>query len=880
MTAVQHRPGQTGAERQQGAPAMPERRASPFPQDELRRRLSLPGLACELFRRTPATTCYLAAVWVAGLVTGSITHGPPRWLSGYVSAGLPSLGHGYWWTPLSASLWASGLDSYLAITVLGLLILAPAEHRMGITRTFTMLLASQAAGLLLAAGLIKLAELAHEPWLSALAGETAVGALPGVLGVGFALSCTLTPLWRRRLRLLLTAAITISVMYIGHLEQVALACGAAVGLVAVALTYDRAWPWAGLRGSQHEERVLVGVLVAVPAFGGILAALVASAHGPMSLSSLLFATQGPGPRDLAASCPHAGLAVACRGLHEQQLYAPWAGVPVQAGPALLLLLCAYGLRRGRRLAWWLAVVINLTVLAVSIWVVYAVDSGPSVRIARLDIWARTILPAREATVLSVVTLIVLLVTRRRFDQTADGRAIRKLTATLATALGASWGAFLLLGYLLRDRSSPRPEFGGPAQDLPMRFLACMLFSNRFLPAGLVGRLLYVWVFLLFWIVVLGALTAFFLHTRTYRDADAADRARAILTRGGSTLSYMSTWPGNAYWFSPDGRAAIAYRAIAGVAVTVGEPYGDPAAFDSAITEFASFCEHRGLQPCLYSVTARARAVTQRLGWRWVQVAEDTLLPLGHLQFAGKKWQGVRAALNKAAREGITAEWWSYPEMPLELLGQIHEISGKWMADKGLPEMNFMLGGLDELNDPNIRCLVAVGADRKLHAITSWMPVYDSGRPVGWTLDLMRRNTEGTVRGVMEFLIATAALTFQEEGARFVSLSGAPLAGLDRGDRGERPCALQRVLDMIANAMEPAYGFQALRQFKDKFQPTYQPLYLTYPDPAALGPIAIAISRAYLPHLTSRQGLRLLTKIRRPHTNSGPVQQRERGVPDA
>ena len=407
----------------------------------------------------------------------------------------------------------------------------------------------------------------------------------------------------------------------------------------------------------------------------------------------------------------------------------------------------------------------------------------------------------------------------------------------------------------------------------------MLFSDRFLPAGLVGRLLYGSVFLLFWIVALAAVTAFFLHTGTDSDmdADAADRARAILTRGGSTLSYMTTWPGNVYWISPDGRAAIAYRAVAGVALTVGEPYGDPAAFDSAIAGFASFCEDRGLQPCLYSVTARARAVTQRLGWRSVQIAEDTLVPLGQLQFAGKKWQVVRAALNKAAREGITAEWWCYPEMPPELRGQVRQISGKWVADKGLPEMNFMLGGLDELNDPNVRCLVAVDANRKLHAITSWLPVYDGGRPVGWTIDLMRRNTGGTVRGVMEFLIATAALTFQEEGARFVSLSGSPLAGLNRGncadggdgdgDRGEQPWALQRALDMIADTMEPAYGFQSLRQFKDKFQPVYEPLYLAYPDPAALGPIAIAIGSIYLPNPMSRQGLRMLTTIRRPRAEA-------------
>ena len=58
-------------------------------------------------------------------------------------------------------------------------------------------------------------------------------------------------------------------------------------------------------------------------------------------------------------------------------------MPVQAAPALLLLLSAYGLRRGRRLAWWLAVVINLTVLAAGVWVSYAVSSGPGMHIAGL-----------------------------------------------------------------------------------------------------------------------------------------------------------------------------------------------------------------------------------------------------------------------------------------------------------------------------------------------------------------------------------------------------------------------------------------------------------------------------------------------------------------
>jgi hypothetical protein len=56
----------------------------------------LPGLAWRQVRRSPATACYLALVWLVGLATGSIAHGPPRWLSGLVEAGPPSLAHGYW----------------------------------------------------------------------------------------------------------------------------------------------------------------------------------------------------------------------------------------------------------------------------------------------------------------------------------------------------------------------------------------------------------------------------------------------------------------------------------------------------------------------------------------------------------------------------------------------------------------------------------------------------------------------------------------------------------------------------------------------------------------------------------------------------------------
>ena len=55
MTAVLHHPGRIGAGRQESTPARPERPASPVPQNQLRRRLSLSGLAWQQVRRAPAT---------------------------------------------------------------------------------------------------------------------------------------------------------------------------------------------------------------------------------------------------------------------------------------------------------------------------------------------------------------------------------------------------------------------------------------------------------------------------------------------------------------------------------------------------------------------------------------------------------------------------------------------------------------------------------------------------------------------------------------------------------------------------------------------------------------------------------------------------------
>jgi lysylphosphatidylglycerol synthetase-like protein (DUF2156 family) len=236
-----------------------------------------------------------------------------------------------------------------------------------------------------------------------------------------------------------------------------------------------------------------------------------------------------------------------------------------------------------------------------------------------------------------------------------------------------------------------------------------------------------------------------------------------------------------------------------------------------------------------------------------------------LSFKGKKFQDIRTALNKAARAGIHAEWINYPTAARGIQSQIQEVCEEWVAQRNMPEMGFTLGGLDELDDPEVRCLIAVDTNRHVHAVTSWLPVYQQGHIIGWTLDVMRRRSDG-LRSAIEFLIASAASSLREEGHDFISLSGAPLAkvpGAGRTDQDQLLNAsrgLERMLDGLGSALEPLYGFRSLLAFKGKFHPRYQPIFMVYPDSAALPGIAQALTRAYIPTLSVGNGLQLLRRI--------------------
>lgn len=319
------------------------------------------------------------------------------------------------------------------------------------------------------------------------------------------------------------------------------------------------------------------------------------------------------------------------------------------------------------------------------------------------------------------------------------------------------------------------------------------------------------------------------------------RARDVLRSAGSgTFAHMATWAGNSLWFGEDD-TVIAYRVRDGVAFTVGDPVSADHA--SAVRSFARFCETRGWTPVFYSVHDATALALEDAGWARTPVGTDAVVHTESFSLSGRKRQDLRTAVNRARREELSAVWTTLAAVDPGIRSQLHAICAGWAKDKHLPEMGFTLGGLPEMDDPDVRLMLVVGPEGRVHAVTSWLPRFRDGARVGWTLDVMRRARDA-MPGAMEFAIVSTIERAKADGLATVSLSGTPLAAHEGAAKG-------RMSHHLARVLEPAYGFSSLERFKAKFGAEPEALWMCFPQPILLGRIAVALVRTYVPTLRLR-----------------------------
>lgn len=363
------------------------------------------------------------------------------------------------------------------------------------------------------------------------------------------------------------------------------------------------------------------------------------------------------------------------------------------------------------------------------------------------------------------------------------------------------------------------------------------------------------------------LTVLALHGRLVRARFRAggssrdDLVEMLRDGDAGTLGHMGTWHGNATWTHPRGLGAVAYRVRGDVALTVSDPACAAADRAEVVRAFAAFCDRNGWVPAFASVHESIRAILAADGWTALPVGVEAVLDVTAFDLRGKKRQDLRTASNRADREGLVDEWTTLAALDDATRAEVEAICSRWAADRRLPEMGFTLGGFRELDDPDVRLMLAVTGDGHVSAVTSWLPVHEHGSLTGYTLDVMRRGEDG-MPGVMEFLIARTALRARDAGLTTISLSGTPLAA-----HAGAGAWVVRGSMLVARVLEPVYGFRSLQRFKEKFGARHEPLWLVVPTALHVPRVGRALAGAYLPGLRPKH----LWALRQAHRSAAAAQ---------
>ncbi|WP_018143482.1 phosphatidylglycerol lysyltransferase domain-containing protein [Alloscardovia criceti] len=790
---------------------------------------------------------------------------------------------GYGWLrSLGTLVIVNTLPSIVIGVLLIVICFGLAERKLGILKSLFVSLVSTTIGLSSAIALYYAAYSGTMRWSALKNLPVNYGVTVAVIGAFMAASATMSPLWQRRISVIVYASAATLILYSGEFVDYALLLSAFVGqmcgymvtsnnVYAVVSTYK----YIGV----IEKRRIFAVIYTILAFGPIVSTFSRVHAGPLSAIGMLMSSDTVSLSN-ATMCENNSLRSDCIVLHRVLGADGSLSLSLSLTLFVVMLTIAWGLLKGSRVAAWTAIVMSsITALLTASFYVF-LPLGQAWYF-NLSLWKRVAYMFTHGALMNVLLLIAIVVgfiIALVMNFEAFPRQIRR-THVMMGAMGIVFAGIILGSISLWSTADMRMQYSGHDWMLHDVVLLVMTTLTHFFPMGFLHQTWAVsslashstWHHalafgsaILFWVIVEAVLLTWLNIKQGAHEAEQS-HVDAVLKTGGESMSFMSTWDGNNYWFSEDQKSAIAYRVYLNMAIAVTGPFGPADNYENALIGFSKFCEEHGWTPVMYSVHDSQREILESWGWNSLDVGTEMIINPREWKTTGKKWQDIRTAVNKASREGITDVLSTFKAEPVEIRQQIMDLSEEWAEEKSLPEMKFTLGGVEELMDSRVKILYAIDEEGTVQAVTSWLPTYRQGHIVGWTLDFMRHRND-SMKGIMEFLIARMAQRLHDQGeedpensVEFLSLSAAPLSGMEvREGQSE---FLSHALQLMGKLLEPAYGFGSLFFFKKKFQPHEQHVYIVYPDSAKLVQVSLAIGHAYLPQMSANDLLALLRTMR-------------------
>ncbi|MCU1489250.1 MAG: hypothetical protein JWM85_655 [Acidimicrobiaceae bacterium] len=503
------------------------------------------------------------------------------------------------------------------------------------------------------------------------------------------------------------------------------------------------------------------------------------------------------------------------------LVVPQTAGAVVALAGLGLLGLSYGVRRGQRQAWTIAVVL-LPVTAI-------------LRLLR-DLDA-------VGAFVALAAFAFLAANRRSFSAPGDAlsRRVAGLWLVLAT-FGATVGGTcsIELSYVLHDRRDV-PAFGRVLSAVAER-----LVGETAVP--LPSRVAEFATPALLAIGIAVAVVAVALLTRPAVDrrrgnvkASLGQAREIVASHCAGSLDYFALRSDKRHFFYGD--SVVTYGRYGRVCLVSPDPIGPVHEREACWHAFLAFADEHAWVVSVLGARKDWLAVYRSARMRTLYVGDEAVIDVASFELSGGRRKSLRQAVNRVGRHGYSVSFHDPCEVDPKLARALHEIRGSARTGKRERGFSMTLGRLFDREDTGLLLAVAHAPDGRPVAFCQFVPGASGGTADagGMSLDLMRGERGEHPNGLVDFVVVATIEELRARKVSTVALNFATMRAVlaDDGDKGPVRWLQRQLLRRLSRVFQ----IESLWRFNAKYDPEWHPRYLAYECAADLPAVGLAITRA-------------------------------------
>ncbi|HET6818908.1 MAG TPA: phosphatidylglycerol lysyltransferase domain-containing protein [Mycobacteriales bacterium] len=272
-----------------------------------------------------------------------------------------------------------------------------------------------------------------------------------------------------------------------------------------------------------------------------------------------------------------------------------------------------------------------------------------------------------------------------------------------------------------------------------------------------------------WLAVAAAGAVAGLPRRPPPPAEPSDRRHVwALVDGtsGDTLAPFVLRTDKTYVFSPDRRAAVAYRVKLGTAIASGDPVGEPSSYPAAVEAFVAHADAQGWRVAVLGAGPRSLPLWRRQGLWAVSIGRDVRIDVASFSLEGRRFRNLRQAVQRSRNAGVTTDVVGERDLDDDVRAELLKVMAA--AGKGTQTRGFAMILDEPLTGvhPGMYIAYARSASGQIVAFHRYASA-DGGREL--SLDVPWRRP-GAPNGVDERLIVEMVRWGAARGARSLSLA--------------------------------------------------------------------------------------------------------------